>query len=160
MSSNSQFLTQIRHCFFWEACVLGDTRIATSWSHSHSSVHSFSLWTGLLPASWLNSGQVPPRGAATTVAPQGVAFSAPGLITLSVKIPGCVTWERRCSCWALTTVFLKSYGCRDTFHLLFELRCGTVMWGFPGGSAVKEPAYQCKRYGFAPWVRKIPKRRK
>lgn len=56
VSSNSQFLTQIRHCFFWEACVLRDTRIATSWSHSHSSVHSFSLWTGLLPGSWLDSG--------------------------------------------------------------------------------------------------------
>ena len=35
--------------------------------------------------------------------------------------------------------------------------------GIPGGSAVKNPAYQCRRHrrcGFDPWVRKIPWRRK
>ena len=34
--------------------------------------------------------------------------------------------------------------------------------GFPGGASGKEPAGQCrghKRYGFDPWVRKIPWRR-
>ena len=34
--------------------------------------------------------------------------------------------------------------------------------GFPGGPSGKEPAYQCrghKRYGFEPWVGKIPWRR-
>ena len=34
--------------------------------------------------------------------------------------------------------------------------------GFPGGARGKEPAYQCrrhKRYGFDPWVGKIPWRR-
>ena len=33
-------------------------------------------------------------------------------------------------------------------------------WGFPGGSDGKEPACQCKRRGFDPWVGKIPWRRK
>ena len=35
--------------------------------------------------------------------------------------------------------------------------------GFPGGASGKEPTCQCrrcKRYGFDPWVRKIPWRRK
>ena len=31
--------------------------------------------------------------------------------------------------------------------------------GFPGGSDGKESAYQCRRCGFDPWVRKIPWRR-
>ena len=34
--------------------------------------------------------------------------------------------------------------------------------GFPGGASGKEPTCQCrrcKRYGFDPWVRKIPWRR-
>jgi len=36
------------------------------------------------------------------------------------------------------------------------------VWGFPLGTGGKEPACQCirhKRYGFDPWVRKIPWRR-
>ena len=28
--------------------------------------------------------------------------------------------------------------------------------GFPGGASSKEPSCQCKRYGFEPWVGKIP----
>ena len=32
--------------------------------------------------------------------------------------------------------------------------------GFPGSSAGKESACQCKRHGFLPWVGKIPWRRK
>ena len=32
--------------------------------------------------------------------------------------------------------------------------------GFPGGTSGKEPACQCQRHGFDPWVRKIPWRRK
>ena len=32
--------------------------------------------------------------------------------------------------------------------------------GFPDGASGKEPAYQCRRHGFDPWVRKIPWRRK
>ena len=32
--------------------------------------------------------------------------------------------------------------------------------GFPGDSVVKKLAYQVRRYGFDPWVRKIPWRRK
>ena len=31
---------------------------------------------------------------------------------------------------------------------------------FPGGSDGKEFACQCRRHGFDPWVRKIPRRRK
>jgi len=43
------------------------------------------------------------------------------------------------------------------------------IWGFPGGSVVKnpfakaqgkEPSCQCRRYGFSPWVRKNPWRKK
>jgi len=33
------------------------------------------------------------------------------------------------------------------------------LWGFPGGTSGKEPAFQCrrcKRHGFNPWVGKIP----
>ena len=39
----------------------------------------------------------------------------------------------------------------------------TSAWSFPGGPSGKEPAGQCrrhKRYGFDPWIRKIPWRRK
>ena len=35
-----------------------------------------------------------------------------------------------------------------------------ALMGFPGGSDGKEPAYQCRRCGFNPWVGKIPWRRK
>ena len=34
-----------------------------------------------------------------------------------------------------------------------------MKWGFPGGTSGKEPACQSKRWGFNPWVRKIPWRR-
>ena len=34
------------------------------------------------------------------------------------------------------------------------------LWGFPDGSADKEPTCQCRRLGFDPWVGKIPCRRK
>jgi len=30
--------------------------------------------------------------------------------------------------------------------------------GFPGGASGKEPAYQCRRYGFDPWIGEIPQR--
>ena len=62
---------------------------------------------------------------------------------------------------------------RETPHLHNSFsdvvaRCPAVLWcsqlqdSFPGGSAGKEPACQCRRYrrGFAPWVRRIPWRRK
>jgi len=32
--------------------------------------------------------------------------------------------------------------------------------GFPGGSLVKESAWNCRRHGFDPWVKKILWRRK
>ena len=35
-----------------------------------------------------------------------------------------------------------------------------VKRGFPGGAGGKEPACQCRRPGFNPWVGKIPWRRK
>ena len=35
-----------------------------------------------------------------------------------------------------------------------------IIWGFPCGSVVKEPACQCRRLGFDPWLGKIPWRRK
>ena len=31
--------------------------------------------------------------------------------------------------------------------------------GFPGGSVIKEPSYQCRRDGFDPWIGKVPWRR-
>ena len=34
------------------------------------------------------------------------------------------------------------------------------MMGFPGGSVGKESACQCRRFGFNPWVGKMPWRRK
>ena len=37
-----------------------------------------------------------------------------------------------------------------------------LSWGFPGGTGVKEPTCQCRRYkgsGFSPWVGKIPWRK-
>ena len=37
-----------------------------------------------------------------------------------------------------------------------------ITWGLPGGASNKEPICQCrrhKRYGYDPWVRKIPWRR-
>ena len=43
--------------------------------------------------------------------------------------------------------------------LWFELIQGADL-GFPGGTSGKEPACQCQRHGFDPWVRKIPWRRK
>ena len=36
----------------------------------------------------------------------------------------------------------------------------TFMWGFPGGSAVKNSPASAGDNGFDPWVRKIPWRRK
>ena len=43
-----------------------------------------------------------------------------------------------------------------------ETEYSKVVKGFPGGASGKEPACQCrrhKRYGFDPWVGKIPWRR-
>ena len=53
-------------------------------------------------------------------------------------------------------------------HSDVAARCPVVLWcsqlqdSFPGGSAGKEPACQCRRYrhGFNSWVRRIPWRRK
>ena len=50
-------------------------------------------------------------------------------------------------------------------HLIFTYNVMShcsVIWGFPVGSAGKEPTYQCRRHksrGFNPWVGKIPWRR-
>ena len=46
--------------------------------------------------------------------------------------------------------------------MLLKKRQGKGAWAFPGGSSGKEPACQCKRqkrWGFDPWVGKIPWRR-
>ena len=43
------------------------------------------------------------------------------------------------------------------------LKSRVYKWGFPGGSAVKNPPAMwetCRRHRFDPWVRKIPWRRK
>ena len=34
-----------------------------------------------------------------------------------------------------------------------------LYWDFPGGSDGKEPAHQCRKPGFNPWVGKIPWRK-
>ena len=50
-------------------------------------------------------------------------------------------------------------------YSMLYLTFGLLYWpsrGFPGGASDKEPACQCrrhKRYGFDPWVGKIPRRR-
>ena len=60
---------------------------------------------------------------------------------------------------ALILDFPTSRAVRNTY-LLFKATQTAV--DFPGGSSGKEPACQCrrhKRWGFDPWVRKIPWRR-
>ena len=47
--------------------------------------------------------------------------------------------------------------CGFFFFFFFLVLCGET--SFPG-SCGKEPAYQCRKRGFDPWVRKIPWRRK
>ena len=74
-------------------------------------------------------------------------------------------WNWETKNWALygSSLLLSCY----SSHTLLEdtnrdCVCPCV-WGFPLGTGGKEPACQCirhKRYGFDPWVRKIPWRRK
>ena len=44
-------------------------------------------------------------------------------------------------------------------RFLLSLSVGMTHFGFPGGSDGKEPALQCRRPGFNPWVKKTPCRR-
>ena len=59
----------------------------------------------------------------------------------------------------------KGYtGCNDVIALTAnEIRAHVYLYfSFPGGASGKEPTCQCrrwKRWGFEPWVRKIPGRR-
>ena len=49
---------------------------------------------------------------------------------------------------------------RDLVGSVLFNTCVSGIKGFPNDSAGKETAYQCRRCGFNPWVRKIPWRRK
>ena len=53
--------------------------------------------------------------------------------------------------WGAKKLFLKSF-LSFSFNFNFQ-------WGFPGGSVSKEPACQCRRPRFNPWVGKMPWRR-
>ena len=51
---------------------------------------------------------------------------------------------------------------RSQLHWRYIWEFWVLIWylrGFPGGTSGKEPACQCKRNKFSPWVRKIPRRR-
>ena len=48
-------------------------------------------------------------------------------------------------------------------HVLMTFSLANVpspLFGLPGWLSGKEPACQCRKFGFDPWVRKIPWRRK
>ena len=53
--------------------------------------------------------------------------------------------------WGAKKLFPKSF-LSFSFNFNFQ-------WGFPGGSVGKEPACQCRRPRFNPWVGKMPWRR-
>ena len=83
----------------------------------------------------------------------------PGLPTLDLlpktrNLPTCAIWLTFLCTSLKTAAFQENHPLSPP---------GTILWDFPGGASVKEPACQCKickRHGFDPWVRKIPWRRK
>ena len=53
-----------------------------------------------------------------------------------------------------TPYLLSTYGMQSALHMSPPL----IQMGFPRGSDGKE-CLQCRRWGFSPWVRRIPWRR-
>ena len=43
---------------------------------------------------------------------------------------------------------------------VWKTACESILWRLPRCLSGKESAYQCRRYGFNPWIRKISWRRK
>jgi len=65
---------------------------------------------------------------------------------------------RNCLVSDLVSYYLKKFFYWENSKAIW--RSFPDFWGFPGGSAGKEPACQCRRCKFDPWVGKIPWRRK
>ena len=51
------------------------------------------------------------------------------------------------------------HGVAKSWTRLSDFHFDYMLTGFPGGAIGKEPACQCRRQGFDPWVSKIPWRR-
>ena len=64
-------------------------------------------------------------------------------------------WRRKCPPHMIIVQIIK----QNQKMALYSVVPSKQM-GFPGDFSGKEPACQCKRVGFDPWVRKIPWRRK
>ena len=69
--------------------------------------------------------------------------------------------------WSNRIIYVKgfawflAYSRCSTMAFVVILKNGTCLWwGFSDGSVVNEPARQCRRYRFDPWVGKTPWRRK
>ena len=60
----------------------------------------------------------------------------------------------------LTSLFFDSFSYPILLYLILFCNILFYSMGFPGGSSGKGSAYQCRRPGFNPWVRKILWRRK
>ena len=73
--------------------------------------------------------------------------------------PCCVFNTRRDPFKKMTTCRHDS-PCAKGLHCLFPWEVNVFEMGFPGGPRGKEPACQCRRHRFNPWVRKILWRRK
>ena len=74
--------------------------------------------------------------------------------SLSLKMHLCL----EAVCHLPTSTFILNW--RWLFPLVNIWQCLVTSWGFPGGSAVKNPPASSGDSRFDPWVRKLSKRRK
>ena len=71
-------------------------------------------------------------------------------------------WKRTVMCVCVCTyIYTHTYNTHThRLYINIDTYAGCTYICFPGGSAVKGSTCQCRRYGFDPWLGKIPWRRK
>ena len=137
------------------------------WKWSHSVVSNSSWPHGLKPTRLLRPWDFPSKSTGVTPTPKKKNLCY-DLISTEMSL-GSGTFRRRVEFSWVGFVLLYYYK-RGFWEERFpssllpsedtEKQPSKNQEGFPGGSAVKESTFQCRRHGFHPWVRKIPWRRK
>ena len=118
-------------CRYWE--VTGPEQCDGSHSQTSPAMRAFPVYSGL---------------------PRGLTLS-PSRLFFFLKENGYV-----CVC---VHIYIYTHTYNTHTHRLYiniDTYAGCTYICFPGGSAVKGSTCQCRRYGFDPWLGKIPWRRK
>ena len=126
-------------------------------------------WNRRHPLSTLTAARVTPVGgkgvhgaASNDLSAAACETSSTGRGTqffLASELSPCCVFNTRRDPFKKMTTCRHDSPCAKGLHCLFPWEVNVFEMGFPGGPRGKEPACQCRRHRFNPWVRKIPWRK-